>query len=253
MKIRAAAIGCMVVLLAGCGGSSAVRDSGSEKTSPAQVNVQLGVAYMRRGEYEIALQKLKRAVELDPKYPDAHTGLAVLYEQIGEPDKARHHYERAVKLDSDNGNLQNNLGQLLCKQGEYEAAEQHFLKALDDPFYKTPEVAYTNAGICVQRIPAPDRAEEYFRAALEERPDYPDALYRLSRLMYQRGNAMSARAFFERYTDVAPMTPGALLLGVRIERKLGDENAAAGYATVLNEKFPDSPEARRLADSSEND
>lgn len=254
MKSLGAAIACLsVTLLAGCGSTGGVRESGEAENSPAQVNVQLGIAYMRRGEYEVALGKLQRAVRQDPEYPDAHTGLAVLYEQIGEPGQARRHYEKAVDLAPKSGNAQNNLGQFLCKQGEYEASEEHFLKALDDPFYKTPEVAYTNAGTCVQRIPDPSRAEEYFRAALEERAEYPEALHRLSSLMFDRGEYMSARAFLQRYNEVAPMTPEALLLGVRIERKLGDREAAAGYAAELNKQFPDSPEARRLADSSENE
>lgn len=248
------AIACLsATLLAGCGGSQSVRDNGEAVTSPAEVNVQLGIAYMRRGEYEVALQKLQRAVRQDPEYPEAHTGLAVLYEQIGEPGKAREHYEEAVSLAPESGSAQNNLGQFLCKQGEYKEAEKHFLRALDDPFYKTPEVAYTNAGVCVQQIPAPERAETYFRAALDERSEYPTALYRLSRLMFERGDYLSARAFLQRYSAVAPMTPEALLLGVRIERRMGDEEAADGYATALNKQFPDSPEARRLADSSENE
>lgn len=241
-------------LMAGCGGSQAVRDNGgNQKASPAQVNTQLGIAYMRRGEHEIALEKLQRAVRQDPDYADAHTGLAVLYEQINKPEKALQHYQKAVKLAPDNGDVHNNLGQLLCKQGEYEDAEKHFLKALDDPFYRTPAVAYTNAGACAERVPNPDRAEEFYRAALEEREDYPEALYRLSNLKHERGELMSARAFLQRYMDAAPATPTSLLLGVRIERKLGDDEAAAGYAAALNKQFPDSPEARRLAELNEND
>lgn len=244
-----------VTMLAGCGGSQSVRDNGEDRdqASPAQVNTQLGIAYMRRGEHEIALEKLKRAVRQDSEYVDAHTGLAVLYEQIDEPDKAREHYEKAAKLAPDSGNVHNNLGQLLCKQGDYDAAEEHFLKAIDDPFYRTPAVAYTNAGACAQRIPDPDKAEEYFRAALEERADYPEALYRLSKLKHENGRMMSARAFLQRYMDAAPATARALLLGVRIERSLGDEEAAAEYAEALNEQFPDSPEARRLAELNDND
>lgn len=253
-RAAAIAVAAAAMVLAGCGGSQAVRDDeDGRKASPAQVNTQLGIAYMRRGEYEVAMEKLKRAVKQDPKFVDAHTGLAVLYEQINKPDMARQHYERAVKLAPDNGNVHNNLGQLLCKQGEYEASEKHFLRALDDPFYNTPAVAYTNAGACAERIPDPDRAEDFYRAALEERKDHPEALFRLSRLKYEAGQPMSARAFLQRYMDVAPANPEALLLGVRIERKLGDDETAAGYAAVLNKRFPDSPEARRLAELSEND
>lgn len=249
-RVTAIALALTAAMLAGCGGSQAVRDQndGDGDASPARANTRLGIAYMRRGDHELALEKLQRAVRQDPDYVDAHTGIAVLYEQINKPGKAKQHYEKAVKLAPENGNVHNNLGQLLCKQGEYEEAEEHFLKAVDDPFYKTPAVAYTNAGVCAERIPDPDRAEDFYRAALEERKDYPEALYRLSNLKHEHGELMSARAFLQRYMDAAHPTPRALLLGVRIERKLGDEESASGYAATLNKQFPDSPEARRLAE-----
>ena len=39
---------------------------------------------MDRGQYEIALEKLKKAVAYDKTYAPAHTMLGVLYETIGE-------------------------------------------------------------------------------------------------------------------------------------------------------------------------
>jgi type IV pilus assembly protein PilF len=37
------------------------------------------------------------------------------------------------------------------------------------------------------------------------------------------------------------------LLGVRVERRLGDRNSEASYAMQLRKNFPDSKEARALA------
>lgn len=252
MKVAHPIMACtMGVALAACATDN-VRDEDSG-SSPAQVNVQLGVGYMQRGDYELALEKFQKAIRLDSRLPDAHTGIAVLYEQIGREELALQHYRKAVELKPDNGNVHNNLGTFLCKQGEYEQAEKHFLKALDDPFYRTPEAAYTNAGTCAMRIPAPERAEDYLRAALEENPDYADALYRLAEIMFERGDYMKARAFVERYMGTGRVTADVLYLAMRVENRLGDRRAEARYASQLADRFPDSPEARRLAEQREDD
>lgn len=236
--------------VAGCSTTSV--QEAEEGRSPAQVNTQLGVGYMKRGDYELALEKFQRAIRLDPRYTDAHTGIAVLYEQIGRQELAERHYRKAVELKPDNGNVHNNLGTFLCKKGEHEQAEEHFLKALEDPFYRTPQVAYANAGTCALRIPAPERAERYLRLALEEDPEYADALFRLAEMMYRRGEHLNARAFMERYLAAAGVSADALFLAARIERELGDRRAAARYASRLQNDFPDSPEARQLAEQNDN-
>jgi len=254
MIARNLAIGSMLVLLlAGCVSSGGTQDSDDSGPSAAQINMELGIAYMRRGDNETALEKLRKAVRLDPDLAEAHTSLAVLYERIGETDKAGDHYKRAADLAPKNGDVQNNYGTFLCRQGKYREADEHFQRALKDPFYKTPEVAYTNAGACAARIPAPERAEQYFRSALEMDPDYSDALLRLSRMMYKSGRYMDARAFMERFMSAGQPTAESLYLGMNIERKLGDGQAAERYSAQLHDQFPDSSEARKQAEQARND
>jgi type IV pilus assembly protein PilF len=57
---------------------------------------------------------------------------------------------------------------------------------------------------------------------------------------------MAAKGYFERYKQVASHTPESLYLGVQIEQKLGDSEAADNYAMLLRGKFPDSQEAHQL-------
>jgi type IV pilus assembly protein PilF len=60
---------------------------------------------------------------------------------------------------------------------------------------------------------------------------------------------LQARAFLERYTAVAPVTPAALWLGRRIELGLGDAEQAARYAQRLKDEFPTSQETAQLFDA----
>ena len=84
----------------------------------AEINTSLGSEYMSRGQYEVALEKLKKAVRADPKYAPAHTVLAVLYEQIGETGLAGDHYRKAVEASPSNGDVNNNYGVFLCQSGQ---------------------------------------------------------------------------------------------------------------------------------------
>ena len=51
------------------------------------------------------------------------------------------------------------------------AARQYFLQAAESPLYRTPEVAYTNAGRCARADGRPKDAEQYFRKALAIKPN----------------------------------------------------------------------------------
>ena len=156
----------LALLVGACASTPDDDDEDDPGRRTAEVNTQLGQAYMGRGQYEIALDKLKKAVRADDSYAPGHTVLAVLYERIGEVELAGKHYEKAVKADSDNGDVNNNYGAYLCRNGEEGKANQYFLAAIDDPFYSTPEVAMANAGACALEQGNSDRAETYLRQSL---------------------------------------------------------------------------------------
>ena len=50
----------------------------------ADANIQLGIAYMRDGDYDTAMKKLQKALDADPDSASANGTVAVLYETIGE-------------------------------------------------------------------------------------------------------------------------------------------------------------------------
>ena len=122
-----------------------------KKEDAARVRVQLGQQYLQQGKLEYAMENLQKALEYDPNYVDAHTVIAVLYEHIGNQKAAEEHYARAAQLAPKSGDANNNYGQFLCTAGKYALAQQSFTAAMADPFYKTPDVLYTNAGSCLMK------------------------------------------------------------------------------------------------------
>ncbi len=216
----------------------------------AETNVKLGIGYMQQGKPDVALGKLQRALELDPGLASGHNAIAILYEQLGKLDLAGEHYQHAVELKPQDSAARNNYGAFLCgKRNQLDKAEQQFLEALKNPLYDTPEFAYENAGLCAKRKPDMAKAEQYFRKALELSPRMPGSLYQMSLINFEAQRYLPARAYFQRYAEIARHTPQSLWLGIRIERELGDKNAVSSYSLYLKSNFPDSEEARLLRES----
>ena len=245
-----------LLLIAGCASQGQIRDQdttgdlGSEKReSPAKIYVEMGIAYLREGQSAIALQKLKKAISLDPRNGEAHNVIAILYERLGDQQLAREHYTKAVQLEPQNPYIRNARGSFLCTQGQYQEAEAEFDSALSNPLYPTPWVAMTNAGLCAERSGDMVKAENYYRRALTANEQYFQALYQMAELSLQQGNNLSARAYLERYNAVAEPTAGSLWLGVQIESRLGDLGKARDYQRQLLRKFPDAPEVQLLNQS----
>lgn len=236
----------ITLALCACTNTAKVRDEDSQATRAASVNVQLGAGYLKQGKNELALSKLNRALEQDPKLPSAHYVIAILYEHLGEFEKADTHYRRAVELAPLDPEAHNNYGTFLCGQNRLKEADAQFLAALKDPLYKTPEFAYTNAGVCAMKIPDEVKAEGYFRQALQANPLFGSALLEMARLNFNKGNYLPARGYLQRHTEVARKSPAAMWLGVRIERALGDNVTAESYAKALKTDFPNSRETALL-------
>jgi type IV pilus assembly protein PilF len=173
--------------------------------------------------------------------------IGALYEHLGKAKEAGEHYARAAELAPKSGAANNNYGQFLCAAGRYDEAQKYFLRAMDDPFYKGPDVLYTNAGTCLAEHGGQlEQAENDFRKALEFNPNNALALYEMAKLMYAKNDFFRARAFVSRFEAQGHPSPDALLLARNIEVKMGHADSARDYTQRLHEQFPDSEQTRTL-------
>jgi type IV pilus assembly protein PilF len=237
--MRLALLFAFVTAIAACASNPTPElGKGANLREAARINTQLGVDYMRKGDLNLAEEKLKRAIAEDSSFSLAHSALGILYSRRGRDDDAEHEFREALSLDPSDSDSLNNYGSFLCSQGKIERAEEMFVKAAKNGDYSQPELAWTNAGVCVQNS-EPDKAEEYFRDALRANPNYPDALVRFASLCYQKGDYLRARAFLQRYETVALPTPNTLWLRARTEAALGDDTTARLYEERLKTQFPE--------------
>ena len=213
----------------------------------ARLNAQLGIDYMRKGQYDLALEKLKKALDQDDDLGVAHSVIALIYQRRGEPKLANEHYREALDLNADDAATLNNFGIFLCGQGEVDEAEEIFLKAAKNKDNTVPADAWANAGVCVRRDPkAMDRAETYLREALRLNPKHSNALANMAQVSYDKKDYLRARAFLQRHEIASRATAQTLWIAVQTERALGDAVSARGYERRLRNEFPDSPETEEM-------
>ncbi|MCB1756526.1 MAG: type IV pilus biogenesis/stability protein PilW [Gammaproteobacteria bacterium] len=231
--------------------------SGEKQQSPdkaAQYNAQLGINYMnQRGDLEQARIKLEKALEQDDGNALAHAGYAQLQSVVGDKKKAEVHYRRAIALEPLNADHHNAYGVFLCGEGKTGQALEEFDAAVDNLYYKTPELALNNAAVCLTDSGDNARAEDYLVRAVKANPKYSPALLNLADLNLGAGRMELAGAYYERYTQLSQETPRSLWIGYQIMRASGDLERARQLSDTLLSQYPNSKQAGELLTSTVND
>jgi type IV pilus assembly protein PilF len=244
--LRHGALLCTLVVLGfeGCATSQHVK----HEEDAANYNMQLGMAYMNRGDLALAKDKLDRAMSENPNDPNVHSAMAMLQDRMGNMEKADAEFKAALRLAPSDPDVLNNYAVYQCRTGRTDAGLKSFEQAAHNALYKTPEVAYTNAGVCLRAAKRDTQAAMSFMRALQVRPNFGEAAYQLADLDFQRGEIADARAEIDRYMGAFDATPDLLLLGVRVTQKQGDRLAEEKFARRLRMDFPQSDQTRALGE-----
>ncbi|MCW8831470.1 MAG: type IV pilus biogenesis/stability protein PilW [Gammaproteobacteria bacterium] len=235
-------------VLMGCSGGTNTkkdheRDSEIDQKQASMTNVQLGIGYFKRGNYEVSQDKLLRAIEQDPNNIVAYTTMAFLLMQINKMEEAEKYYLDALDIKSNDPGLRNGYGTYLCRVGRIDDAMEQFKEAYGNPFYKTPYLAYSNAGTCLLQVEKYGLAEKLLRKALVMQPELSGALISMAELSIKTKKYMMARAYVQRYHAVNKPSAESLWLQVQAERALGATEHYLKYARQLLDEFPDSEQA----------
>ena len=240
----------IIPLILGLGGCITTRTphltNDHAQQDAAADNVQLAMAYMQQGNLPRAKEKIDKALQEDPSNANAHSVLALFYERVDDQKKAESEFREALRLAPGDPGPLNFYGVYLCGQHRVDEGVTKLLQVATNPLYRTPEAAYTNAGVCLRTAHRDEEAESAFHRALTVRPDFAEATYQLADLELAHGRALEARDRIERYLGKYNPTPDLLLLAVRAARTLGDARSVAQYTRTLRTDFPDSEQARSL-------
>jgi type IV pilus assembly protein PilF len=249
MKISTALIAVLLAaLLGGCvsaDGKRPVKDEDPDETA-AKYNIQLGTAYLQQGNYAVAREKLERSLKQNPRDPDVHTSLGLLYDRTSEPKLADKHYREALRLAPENPDIINNYAIYLCKSGRVDEGVERFSTVAASKYYRTPEVALTNAGVCLRGAKRLDEAQRKFLGAIKARPNYSEATVQLVSLHIERSQFVEARKVVDTYLGAFRPNPDVLFAAVNVARAAKDKMAEEKFSRALRMEFPESAQARAL-------
>jgi type IV pilus assembly protein PilF len=232
------------LVVSGC--ASKPERVGFDAKKASVANTELGVAYLSKGQYKVAMTKLKKAIAYDDDNANAHHYIAELYRRLEENTLADEHFNKAMELAEEDSSIKNNYGIFLCGTGSYERGLKLFNKVLADPLYSDKGQAYENMGLCTEKQGNIRNAEMYFETALKFNKRLPSALLGLAQIAFDKNKIKDASAYLSRHNKIARQTSQSLWLGLLIARKTGHKGRVGSMALKLKQYFPDSKEVKLL-------
>ncbi len=187
----------------------------------------LGADYFSKGMIGPALEELLKAVELNPRNPDAHNLLGLVFlRKAAESDemsmraqclrgeelrleketmdaqfkKAEEHFRLSIEIKPNFSEALNNLAVIAIHFGRYEEAISLEDKALANILYREPYVAQGNLGLAQMNKGDFARAAQALRQALFEQPQFCVGRYRLAKVYYEQKEYDRAAEELEKVT-----------------------------------------------------
>lgn len=241
-----------VLMLAACASQSRKEADASKQASTSEIvqrQLDLGVGYLRQGDYQRAKEKLNRALEIEPRNATVHATFGLIFSLEGEDELAEKYFRDAIRFDPESAQARNSYGVFLYEQGRYEEAVVQLREAAGNRFYGSRPAVFENLGVASLRLGDVESAEHAFTRAIQLNPEQPRALLELADIRFNEQNYVAARGLYERHIKVAPKSAKTLWLCVRLARVFRNQNEEASCGQALEGLFPASEEHRLYQES----
>jgi predicted AlkP superfamily phosphohydrolase/phosphomutase/tetratricopeptide (TPR) repeat protein len=127
-----------------------------------------GTLEYAKGNYEKALELLRKTESLDSKLPQLHQQIGFVYLKMRRPLDAEKAFMRAYENDPENEQVHYGLAQVKLRRKEYELAAEYALNAVGLLYY-FPR-AHLTLGIALAKLRMYERAVEAFEVSLKMTP-----------------------------------------------------------------------------------
>jgi len=155
----------------------------------------LGVLQLKQHRPVDAAVEFRRAIELDPTYPEPRSNLGEALQLQGDIPGAIVQYQAALSLSAAYDMAAYDLGLCYFAQRRYPEAEAAYRQALQ--FKPNFSEARNNLGVTLSRLGRYDEAIPEYRAALAIQPNYPEAENNLGLAFAKTGRMREAVVHFE--------------------------------------------------------
>ncbi len=176
--------------------------------------LNLGDIAFFQGKYEEAAAHFQQALgsSLPEDRVNGHNGLGLCLDRLGREGEAAEQFETAMRLAPNDGSAYNNLATLRAKQGASDEALTLYAKAVallpNKPGVRSNlAMLLNNLGYAEARKGKWAEAEERYKEALENKPDYLTAVVNLGQAYLDQGHPDAAIRFWRKSLGVLPKSP----------------------------------------------
>ncbi len=159
------------------------------------------IAYDRK-EYETAIERINRAIELNSTAPSFYTHLGNIFQEQGKLEEAIQAHQKALLINPNLTEVHNNIGNALVDQGKLAEAIASYQRAIEiNPDFAE---AHGNLGNALINQGKVAEAIASYQRALQLKPDYADAYYNLGNIFKDQGNLPEAIASYQHAVQLNP-------------------------------------------------
>ena len=147
---------------------------------------ELGFAYEKMGNSEKSVKLYLRYLDEDPFSENAWYRLGIVYNKLGRKKAALEAFDFTIAINDENTLAIFNKANILADMDKYKEALIEYLNYVEIEYESVDgiiAVAY-----CYERLGKYDLAEEYYKKAIAEEPDYAEGWNGLAGIAYERDN-----------------------------------------------------------------
>lgn len=172
-----------------------------DSRNPTYYN-NLGEVYRRQDKPEKAGRYYTLALELAPRFAQAHYNLANVLKIMGHIAEAIDHYQQAIQADNRYVAAYYNLGNSYLEIGHFRSAAESYQQLLR--LLPTHFQAHNNLGAALQELGQVSEAIVHFDQATQLKADFVDARRNWGQALEKQGKVAEARSHYQQVLNDTP-------------------------------------------------
>jgi Tfp pilus assembly protein PilF len=170
----------------------------------AAYHYQMGVSHLAEGNNQSALIELAKAERLDPENPELLHYLGMAYFRKGKFELAEEKYLKAIQLKPDYTAVRNELGVDYLEMRRWDDAINQLKLVTDDIFFPDQAAANINLGLAYYGKGDFNKALNILRAAVVSNPSDPRARLHLGKVYFALDKIDLAINEYRKAIDIVP-------------------------------------------------
>lgn len=209
----------------------------------ANAHFNYGRLLAELGEFDAAIQELKKTIVLDNKHLSAIGQLAHIFMHQGNYEDAIEYYQKRLVFQPNHANTHHDLGLAFLKDEQYKKAAEHLEKSLELQTTQ-PEVHYYLATAHLQIGHHQQALANYLRQ-LEKQP-HVDSLYNVGVIYMYRDRHQEAIESFQSVLRLDRQHADSLLNLASIYLKMNKVKEAIAHYELALAIHPNDPEIKHI-------